>query len=131
MSSSVFCLISSENASPFILLAYNPASWACFSNAALLYQPGDAVFPAAGAFSKKTPTVAAPDPNALVILEARPNPVEAPITSTFLGPFIAPLDFTYSIWLGTFCSHPFGCAVRHINPRILGSIIIKYFLFGY
>ncbi|MEN9656500.1 MAG: hypothetical protein RL311_1487, partial [Bacteroidota bacterium] len=40
------------------------------------------------AFSKKTPKVAALEPKALVILEASPNPVEAPITNTRLGPSI-------------------------------------------
>jgi hypothetical protein len=34
---------------------------------------------------------------ALVILEAKPKPVEAPITNTRLGPLILPFDFTYSI----------------------------------
>jgi hypothetical protein len=46
---------------------------------------------------KKTPIVAASDPKALEILEANPKPVEAPITSTFLPPAIAPFDCTYSI----------------------------------
>jgi hypothetical protein len=33
-------------------------------------------------FFKNTPIVAASDPKALEILEANPNPVEAPITNT-------------------------------------------------
>jgi hypothetical protein len=55
-----------------------------FSKAAELYQPGEAVFPSVGGFSKNTPIVAASEPKALVILEAKPKPVEAPITNTFL-----------------------------------------------
>ena len=35
------------------------------------------------------------------ILEAKPKPVEAPITKTLFGPFILPLDFTYAIWFFT------------------------------
>lgn len=88
----VCSFISLENASPLILLAYNPASCACVSNAAVLYHPGEAGLLVLGGFSKKTPIVAALEPNALVILEARPNPVDAPITSTFFGPSMAPLD---------------------------------------
>jgi hypothetical protein len=87
-------LISSEKASPLILLAYKPALVASCSNAAELYHPGVAVLPSAGSFSKNTPIVPAPEPKALVILEANPNPVEAPITKTFLAPSIVPLDFT-------------------------------------
>ena len=75
-----------EKASPFILFAYKPAFVASTSKAAELYQPGEAVFPSEGSFSKKTPRVAAPEPKALVILEAKPKPVEAPITNTFLAP---------------------------------------------
>jgi hypothetical protein len=48
-----------------------------FFKAAELYQPGEAVLPAVGGFSKNTPIVAASDPKALEILEANPNPVEA------------------------------------------------------
>src|SRR5690606_41947244 len=92
--SMVCCFISSENASPLILLAYNPSAWANCSNAAELYQPGEAVFPSDGAFSKNTPIVAAPDPNALAMREDSPNPVEAPITSTCLAALIGPFDFT-------------------------------------
>ncbi|MNR41161.1 hypothetical protein D3C85_1595160 [compost metagenome] len=80
-----------------MLFAYKPAACASFSNAALLYQPGEAVLPAEGAFSKNTPMVEASEPKAAAILEAKPKPVEAPITNTFLGPLIAPFDFTYSI----------------------------------
>ncbi|MNM79000.1 hypothetical protein D3C81_909210 [compost metagenome] len=91
-------LISSEKASPLILLAYNPASWASFSKAAELYQPAVPGLPSAAGFSKNTPIVAAPEPNAAEIRDAIPNPVEAPITNTFFGPFaISPFDFTYSI----------------------------------
>ena len=106
--SNVCSFISLEKASPLILFAYNPALVASCSKAAELYHPGEAVFPSAGPFSKNTPIVAAFDPKAEVILEANPNPVEAPITKTFLAPSIAPFDFTYSIWFFTFCSHPFG-----------------------
>jgi hypothetical protein len=45
--------------------------------AAELYQPGEAVLPAVG--FQNTPIVAASDPKALEILEANPNPVEAPL----------------------------------------------------
>ncbi|MNE51380.1 hypothetical protein D3C80_1460070 [compost metagenome] len=93
----VCCLISFEKASPLILFAYKPALFASFSKAAELYQPGDPGFPSTGGFSKNTPIVAASDPKALAILEAKPNPVEAPITNTFLAPSIGPLDFTYAI----------------------------------
>lgn len=48
-------------------------------------------------FSKKTPMVPAFEPNALVIRDDRPKPVDAPITSTFLGPSTGPLDRTYAI----------------------------------
>jgi hypothetical protein len=58
--------------------------------AALLYQPGDAALPSYGGFSKKTPVVEAFEPNALVILEARLNPVEAPISITFSTSSICP-----------------------------------------
>ena len=88
------CLTSLEKASPLILLAYKPALVASFSKAAELYHPGEAVFPSAGAFSKKTPKVAALEPKALVILEANPNPVDAPITKTRFGPSIDPFDCT-------------------------------------
>ena len=74
----VCCFTSFEKASPLMLFAYKPALLASTSKAAELYQPGDAVFPSAGAFSKKTPIVAASEPKALVILEAKPKPVEAP-----------------------------------------------------
>jgi hypothetical protein len=60
----------------------------CFSKAAELYQPGSCSS-CVGGFQKNTPIVAASDPKALEILEANPNPVEAPITNTFLAPFIA------------------------------------------
>ena len=61
-----------------MLLAYNPALCASCSKAAELYQPGEAVLPTDGGFSKKTPIVPAFEPKALVILEANPKPVEAP-----------------------------------------------------
>ena len=80
-----------------ILFAYKPAFAASISKAAELYQPGEAVFPSVGSFSKNTPIVAASEPKAAVILEAKPKPVEAPITKTLLGPSIFPLDFTNSI----------------------------------
>ena len=75
-------------------MAYKPALFASFSKAAELYQPGDPGLPSVGGFSKKTPIVAASEPKALVILEAKPNPVEAPITNTFFAPSIFPFDFT-------------------------------------
>jgi len=103
INSEVCALISSEKASPFMLFAYKPTLFASTSNAAELYQPGDAVFPSEGGFSKKTPIVEAPAPNALVILEANPKPVDAPITRTFLGPSETGLDFAYSICVKTFC----------------------------
>ena len=59
-----------------ILFAYKPALSASFSNAAELYQPGEPGLPATGGFSKKTPIVAASEPKALVILEAKPKPVD-------------------------------------------------------
>src|SRR5690606_17163733 len=114
----------SEKASPLMLLAYKPAFFASFSKAAVLYQPEEPGFPGAAGFSKKTPIVAAFEPNALVILDASPNPVEAPITNTFLGPLMTPLLRTYSSWFTTFFSHPFGWEVIQINPRTLGSIIM-------
>ena len=41
------------------------------------------------------PSVPAPDPNAAAMRDASPYPVDAPITSTFLGPFlIGPFAFT-------------------------------------
>ena len=79
-------------------MAYKPAAWASFSKAAELYHPAVPILPSDAGFSKKTPMVAASDPNAAAILEDKPKPVEAPMTKTFLGPFlILPLDFTYSI----------------------------------
>ena len=89
----VCCFISLENASPLILLAYKPSLCAYFSNAAELYQPGDAGFPSAGGFSKNTPIVDACEPKALVILDAKPKPVDAPMTKTFFGPSMVPFDF--------------------------------------
>src|SRR5690606_37116792 len=104
-----------------MLLAYSPASVACFSNAAVLYQPAVPGLPGAAGFSKNTPIVAASDPNAAEIRDAKPKPVEAPITSTFLGPLaIFPFDFTYSIWFLIFCAVPSGCDVKHIKPLTRG-----------
>jgi hypothetical protein len=88
----VFCFTSFEKASPLMLLAYRPASSACFSKAAVLYQPAEAGFPSAGGFSKKTPMVAALLPKALVILEANPKPVDAPMINTFFGPSMKPFS---------------------------------------
>jgi hypothetical protein len=95
----------------------------CFFSKAELYQPGEAVLPAVGVFQKYA-IVAASDPKALEILEANPNPVEAPIT-TFLAPFIAPLILHIQFDFFIFCSHPSGWAVKQINPLILGSIIFN------
>lgn len=53
---------------------------------------GDAVLPSCAGFSKNTPMVAAPLPKAAVMRELRPKPVDAPITSTRLGPSMAPFD---------------------------------------
>ena len=91
-----------------MFLAYKPSACAILLNAAVLYHPGEAVFSGCGSFSKKTPTVAAPEPKALLMREASPKPVEAPITSTLFGPLIFPFDFTYPICFNTFCSHPTG-----------------------
>src|SRR5690606_11504871 len=100
---------------------YKPAACASFSNAALLYQPAVPNFPSEAGFSKNTPMVAAPEPNAALMCEAIPNPVDAPITNTFLGPFlISPFDFTYSIWFLIFSAAPSGCAVKQIKPLVLG-----------
>src|SRR5690606_33837163 len=60
------------------------------------------------------------------IRDASPNPVEAPMTSTFFAPSILPFDFTYSIWFFTARAAPSGCAVRQMKPLILGSMIIGY-----
>ena len=80
-----------------MLFAYIPSFAASFSKAAELYHPGEAVLPSVGGFSKKMTIVYAFEPNALVILDANPNPVEAPITKTRFGPSIWPLDFIYWI----------------------------------
>ena len=67
-----FLFISSEKASPLKLLAYRPACLAFCSNATELYHPAEAVRLSSGSFSKKTPMVEAPQPNAETILDARP-----------------------------------------------------------
>ncbi|MNY11172.1 hypothetical protein D3C86_1441870 [compost metagenome] len=90
-----------------------------------MYQPAVPGLPSAAGFSKNTPIVAAPEPNAAEIRDAIPNPVDAPMTNTFLGPLaISPLDFTYSIWFLMFCAVPSGCEVKQIKPLVLGCIII-------
>jgi hypothetical protein len=72
ISSITFALHSSENASPLTLFAYKPCSFANLSKAAALYQPAVPGFFSVPGFSKKTPIVAAPEPNAALILEAKP-----------------------------------------------------------
>src|SRR5690606_7819551 len=103
---------------------------ASFSNAALLYQPAVAGRPSVAGFSKNTPIVAASEPKAVAIREAIPKPVDAPITNTFFGPLlIFPFDFTYSICLLIFFAAPSGCAVKQMNPLVLGLIIIFCYFF--
>lgn len=83
MVSMVSCLISEEKASPLILLQYLPAAVACFSNAAVWYQPAEPGLCPLGGFSKKIPSVSAPQEKVELILDASPKPCEAPITRTF------------------------------------------------
>src|SRR5690606_42018474 len=106
------------------------AACASFSKAAVLYQPAVPGFPGAAGFSKNTPMVAASEPKAAVILDAKPKPVDAPITNTFLGPFaILLLDFTYSICCLTCWAVPFVWEVMKIIPLILVCFTItSYFL---
>ena len=72
MVSMTLCLTSSENASPLTLLAYRPSFSACLWNAALLYQPAVPGLRSEPGFSKNTPNVEAPAPNAAVILAESP-----------------------------------------------------------
>lgn len=61
-----------EKASALMLFAYKPSSFANLVKAAELYQPAlPGLFSVPG-FSKNTPKVAAPAPNAAEILEASP-----------------------------------------------------------
>src|SRR3989338_11207772 len=69
ITSRVCFLISSENASPLILLPNKPAARASFSKATELYQPAVAVLLFSAGLSKKTPTVDAPQPKAATTLE--------------------------------------------------------------
>ena len=86
-----------------------------------LYQPAVPGLRSVPGFSKKTPIVAAPEPNAAVMREARPYPVDAPSTSTRLGPSaISPLFRTCSAWRRTFSKQPVGWVVVHKKPRTLG-----------
>ncbi|MNJ80540.1 hypothetical protein D3C77_789570 [compost metagenome] len=68
----VFCLISSEKASPLMLVAVRP--WACAAlwKAAVLYQPGVPALAASAGRSKNTPKVSAPQPKAALMRAARP-----------------------------------------------------------
>ena len=61
-----------EKASPFKLFEYKPAAFASASNAAELYQPAVPVLRSVPGFSKKTPIVAASEPNAAAIRDERP-----------------------------------------------------------
>ena len=63
---------SSENASPLMLLEYRPSRFAASSKAAALYQPAEPGLDSVPGFSKNTPIVAAPLPNAAEILDASP-----------------------------------------------------------
>ena len=72
ISSITLARASSENASPLIDLLYRPASFANLSNAAELYQPAVPAFFSLPGFSKNTPSVSAPKPNAALIRAARP-----------------------------------------------------------
>lgn len=72
---SIACFLhSSLNASALIFAQYRPAAFACLVNSAVLYQPALARRWRAESpgRSKNTPTVAAPQPKAAVILLARP-----------------------------------------------------------
>ncbi len=101
----------------------------------VLYQPGDAGRPGSAGFSKNTPIVAAFEPNALVMREASPNPVEAPITSTFFGPLIGTLCLDMVYLAGQHFAHSLSDErVRQINPRTFGVMIMPGFydfLIGY
>ncbi len=55
-----------------MLFAYSPSSFAALSKPAELYQPAEPVLLSLPGFSKKTPIVAAPLPNAALIRDARP-----------------------------------------------------------
>ena len=48
------------------------------------------------------------------------------MTRTRLGPSTIPNFFVLAICLRTLSSHPFGCAVVHINPFTFGSTTICY-----
>src|SRR5690606_19830598 len=69
------CCTSSENPSPLVLFAYSAAACASVSKAPELYHPAVHGFPGAAGVSKNTPIVAAPEPKAAVMREARPKPV--------------------------------------------------------
>ena len=68
----VLSLIPVENASPLMLHAGSPAASASLWKAAELYQPAVPHLPSAPSFSKKMPIVAAPQPKAAVMRDARP-----------------------------------------------------------
>ena len=61
-----------EKASPLMLQAPRPAAAAWRSNAALLYQPAEAVRRRLAGRSKNTPTVSASQAKAAVMREAKP-----------------------------------------------------------
>ena len=61
-----------EKASALTLRAYKPSAFAYLVNAAVLYQPAVPGRFSVPAFSKKTPMVAAPEPNAALIRDAKP-----------------------------------------------------------
>ncbi len=72
MSSMALCFISWENASPLSDLANRPSAVAAFSNAAELYHPAVPVRFSDPGFSKKSPSVLAPDENAGTMRDASP-----------------------------------------------------------
>lgn len=72
ISSMTLARASSENASPLIERAYSPACLANLSKAAALYQPAVPAFLSLPGFSKNTPSVSAPKPNAALMRAARP-----------------------------------------------------------
>ena len=57
--------------------------------------------------------------------EARPKPVEAPITKTFFGPpVMGPRRTTVSICSCTWAAQPSGWEVMQTKPRVFGRMII-------
>ena len=79
-----------------------------------------------GSRSNETPSVSAWLEKAAEIRLARPYPVDAPITSTFFGPFPCGKEILEAIstCCRIFSMQPAGWEVMHTNPLILGFIII-------